>query len=135
MSTLSTANITSKAANTPPVIKDVNGTECGTFCRAWVNFDGTGTVSIRDSFNVSSITDNGTGAYSVNFATAMPNANYVPVVLTQYDDTNTSTTGGSGVRPEIARTTYSTTQVSIIACIYSATLFDVKTVAVAVFGS
>ena len=43
MSTLSTANITSKAANTPPVIKDLNGTECGTFCRAWVNFDGTGT--------------------------------------------------------------------------------------------
>jgi len=45
-------------------------------CRAWVNFDGTGTVSIRASGNVSSITDNGTGDYTVNFATAMPDANY-----------------------------------------------------------
>jgi hypothetical protein len=44
--------------------------------KAWVNFDGTGTVAIRDSFNVSSITDNGTGDYTVNFTTAMPNANY-----------------------------------------------------------
>ena len=45
-------------------------------CRAWVNFDGTDTVSIRDSGNVSSITDNGTGDYTVNFATAMPDTNY-----------------------------------------------------------
>jgi len=45
-------------------------------CRAWVNFDGAGTVSIRASGNVSSITDNGTGDYTVNFATAMPDANY-----------------------------------------------------------
>ena len=45
-------------------------------CRAWVNFNGTGTVAIRSSFNVSSITDNGTGDYTVNFTTAMPNANY-----------------------------------------------------------
>lgn len=44
--------------------------------KAWVNFNGTGTVAIRDSFNVSSITDNGTGQYTVNFTTAMPNANY-----------------------------------------------------------
>ena len=45
-------------------------------CRAWVNFDGTGTVAIRASGNVSSITDNGTGNYTVNFTTAMPDANY-----------------------------------------------------------
>ena len=44
-------------------------------CRAWVNFDGTGTVAIRESGNVSSITDNGTGDYTVNFTTAMPDAN------------------------------------------------------------
>lgn len=44
--------------------------------KAWVNFDGTGTVAIRASFNVSSITDNGTGDYTVNFTTAMPDANY-----------------------------------------------------------
>jgi hypothetical protein len=47
--------------------------------RAWVNFDGTGTVAIRASGNVSSITDNGTGDYTVNFTTAMPDANYCVV--------------------------------------------------------
>jgi hypothetical protein len=45
-------------------------------CRAWVNFDGTGTPAIREDGNVSSITDNGTGDYTVNFTTAMPDANY-----------------------------------------------------------
>jgi hypothetical protein len=44
--------------------------------KAWVNFDGTGTPAIRSSFNVSSITDNGTGDYTVNFTTALPTANY-----------------------------------------------------------
>lgn len=46
-------------------------------CRAWVNFNGTGTVAIRASANVTSITDGGTGNYTVNFTTAMPDANYV----------------------------------------------------------
>ena len=45
-------------------------------CRAWVNFDGTGTVAIRASGNVSSITDNGSGNYTVNFTTAMVDADY-----------------------------------------------------------
>ena len=52
-------------------------------CRAWVNFNGTGTVAIRASGNVSSITDNGTGDYTVNFTTAMPDANYSLVCATQ----------------------------------------------------
>lgn len=46
-------------------------------CRAWVNFNGTGTVAIRASGNVSSITDLGTGTYRVNFTNAMPDANFV----------------------------------------------------------
>jgi hypothetical protein len=45
-------------------------------CRAWVNFNGTGTVAIRASGNVTSITDNGTGDYTVNFTTAMPDVNF-----------------------------------------------------------
>ena len=48
-------------------------------CRAWVNFNGTGTVAIRGSGNVSSITDVATGVYTVNFTTAMPDANYSAV--------------------------------------------------------
>jgi hypothetical protein len=48
--------------------------------RAWVNFNGTGTVAIRASGNVTSITDNGTGDYTVNFTTAMPDADYSTVI-------------------------------------------------------
>jgi hypothetical protein len=48
-------------------------------CRAWVNFNGTGTVAIRASGNVSSITDNGTGNYTVNFTNAMPDATFSAV--------------------------------------------------------
>ena len=44
--------------------------------KAWLNFNGTSTVAILAQFNVSSITDNGTGDYTVNFSTAMPDANY-----------------------------------------------------------
>lgn len=51
----------------------INGTQ---LAKAWVNFNGTGTVAIRDSYNVSSITDNGTGDYTVNYSTALNNSNY-----------------------------------------------------------
>ena len=54
--------------------------------RAWVNFNGTGTVAIRGSVNVSSISDNGTGDYSVNFSTAMPDANYAVGAGISYDN-------------------------------------------------
>ena len=54
----------------------ISGTAPLYMCRAWVNFNGTGTVAIRASGNVSSITDNGTGDYTVNFTTALVDANY-----------------------------------------------------------
>tara|TARA_R110002153_G_C12981177_1_gene462631 strand:- start:60 stop:548 length:489 start_codon:yes stop_codon:yes gene_type:complete len=47
-------------------------------CRAWINFNGTGTIAIRDSGNVGSITDNATGDYTVTFAVGMPDVNYSP---------------------------------------------------------
>jgi hypothetical protein len=49
-------------------------------CRAWVNFNGTGTVAIRASGNVSSITDNNTGDYTVNFTNALSDANGAVVI-------------------------------------------------------
>jgi hypothetical protein len=58
-------------------------------CRAWVNFNGTGSVAIRASGNVSSITDNGTGYYTVNFTTAMVDANYAVVYSSKVDATGT----------------------------------------------
>ena len=48
----------------------------GNAVKAWVNFNGTGTVAIRASYNVTSITDNGAGDYTINFTTPMPDANY-----------------------------------------------------------
>jgi hypothetical protein len=74
-------------------------------CRAWVNFDGTGTVAIRASGNVSSITDNGTGDYTVNFTTAMPNANYSPVFGGTFNASGTSRDNNIGVRNNVAPTT------------------------------
>jgi hypothetical protein len=76
----STLVLKNGVANTPPTIQDSGGVEIGTFCRAWVNFDGTtnvgGFCTIRASFNVTSVADNGTGDYTVNFTNAMPDANY-----------------------------------------------------------
>jgi len=56
--------------------------------KAWVNFNGQGTVAIRSSFNVSSITDNGVGEYTVNLTTALSDINYVPIVATNDDNVN-----------------------------------------------
>ena len=75
--------------------------------RAWVNFDGTGTVSIAGSGNVSSITDVGTGEYVVNFATAMEDANYAAIVTV--GDASANSRGVSGANQ------YSTTSVGISA--------------------
>ena len=47
------------------------------FAKAWVNFNGSGTISIQDSYNVSSLVDNGVGSYEVNMANAMSNTNYI----------------------------------------------------------
>ena len=68
MSTLRVDTIQDRVGTGQP---DIDGV-----AKAWVNFNGTGTVAIRASFNVSSITDNGTGNYTVNFTNAMTDANY-----------------------------------------------------------
>ena len=60
---------------TPAALSTATGSAPSYSCRAWVNFNGTGTVAIRASGNVSSITDNGVGNYGVNFTIVMPNAN------------------------------------------------------------
>jgi hypothetical protein len=102
--------------------------------QAWVNFNGTGTVAIRASKNVSSITDNGTGDYTVNFTTAMADVDYAPVAFAisltlpysvvgnqNYAQTTSSLrmrhVGWSGVSSDSAQTQ------------------DMSTVTVAVFGN
>jgi hypothetical protein len=72
MSTLKTNTLSNVAGTASTAIENaINGS-----AKAWVNFNGTGTVAINGSFNVSSITDNGVGQYTVNFTTALSNANY-----------------------------------------------------------
>ena len=80
-----TAHLTSAGDVNKQIVvnSDADGVAIGTggisqarVAKAWVNFNGTGTVAIRSSYNVSSITDNGTGDYSVVFSTAMSDANY-----------------------------------------------------------
>jgi hypothetical protein len=101
----STLVLKNGVANTPPTIQDSAGTQIGTFCRAWVNFNGTGTVAIRASFNVSSITDNGTGDYTVNFTNALVDVNYSAVGNSSTDGSYagiainmyTKTAGGTAV--------------------------------------
>ena len=78
-------------------------------CKAWVNFNGTGTVAIRSSYNVSSITDNGTGNYTVNFTTAMPDANYSAVVHTGLSTTGTGSSAYSSQPSGTGTTAFSTT--------------------------
>jgi hypothetical protein len=73
MSTLRVSTIQDTAgsnSSTPAAI--ANG-----IAKAWVNFNGTGTVAIRAQYNVSSITDNGVGQYQINFTNALSDANYV----------------------------------------------------------
>lgn len=74
-------------------------------CRAWVNFNSTGTVSIYGSGNCSSITDNGVGLFTFNFATAMPDTNYC--VTTGPTQSSSNTNGGVMSVFLSATTTYS----------------------------
>jgi hypothetical protein len=81
--------LTSGGASAAPSWQDTGG-GAGTL-KAWVNFNGTGTVAIRGSGNVSSITDNGTGDYTVNFTTALADANYASAVSAgRLSDKNTT---------------------------------------------
>jgi len=57
-------------------------------CKAWINWNGTGTIAIRDSFNVSSITDNGTGDTTISYTTAIDSVNYVGIGGGKIDDWN-----------------------------------------------
>lgn len=79
------ASLIQSDTSSPPTIQNSSGTQIGTFCRAWVNLKGTGTVAILGSFNVSSITDLGIGSYRVNFTTPVPDTNYACIASASSD--------------------------------------------------
>ena len=71
MSTIKADNIATLAGVSTSMANAVNGS-----AKAWVNFNGTGTVAIRRAFNVSSVSDLGTGTFRANMTTALEDANY-----------------------------------------------------------
>jgi len=88
-----TTQLASTAFVHDAIFNDLNasGTAPMYACRAWVNFNGTGTVAIRASGNVSSVTDNSTGSYTVNFTTAMSDADYSAILTANSGAAATST--------------------------------------------
>lgn len=97
-------------------------------CRAWVNFNGTGTVAIRAAGNVSSITDLGTGVYGINFATAMPDVNFSAVNSGGSNSTTVTTTYENAFS---GRNTSAITIANVNSI--TGTAFDADTMNIAVF--
>ena len=98
-------------------------------CQAWVNFNGTGTVAIRDSFNVSSITDLSTGNYQINFTTNMGNNEYSATVSRSYS-------GGQGGNPQgiVIQESYFQVDSFRVNSFSGATSYDSSRVCAQVFG-
>jgi hypothetical protein len=86
-STNSVSSGTHTHALSGELVETTSGSPLYYGARAWVNFNGTGTVAIKANVNVSSITDNGAGDYTVNFTTSMPDENYAVAATTRYSAT------------------------------------------------
>ncbi len=72
-----TASVVKNDTTSPPAFQNSAGTEIGTLCRSWVNFSSTGgTVTVRASFNTSSVIRNSAGNFTVNLTTAQTDANF-----------------------------------------------------------
>jgi len=85
-------DVVQSSTSGPVTFQNTSGTQIGTLCRAWVNYKGTATRAINASFNVSSVTFNGTGDYTLNFTTAMNDANYATVITQQRTTDGTTVT-------------------------------------------
>ena len=95
MSTLAVGTIKS-VSSAAPVFQNTRATEKGQLAKAWISFDGEGTIAINDSFNISSIADNATGVYTVTLSNAMANANYCVNVSVKSNLSNQNTFANLG---------------------------------------
>jgi hypothetical protein len=102
-------------------------------CRAWVNFNGTGTVAIRASGNVSSITDNGTGDYTVNFTTAFADTNYATIFTSDLKTTTSVPSSNGGYIAALSRNAVATTSAVRLETFTASQLLDALTANVAIF--
>ena len=136
-----TAHLTSAGDSLKNIIvnEDADGVIIGTsgistarIAKAWVNFNGTGTVAIRSSYNVSSITDDATGKYDVNFSTAMSDNDYSVVSDGRYD---TGDSAGSSIC-SVRREALTTSKFGVRgANVEAATFSDFEMVSAIVFGN
>lgn len=108
-------------------LQNTSGVEVYT-AKAWVNFNGTGTVAIRASGNVSSITDNGTGNYTVNFTTSMPDANYSAA----FGGMDTDTTNSFNVQVGIPLNGAAASSLTVVTGVAQTTA-DIPSVNIAIF--
>ena len=133
MSTLNVSNIQSSGSGFNDVVsfKNSGGTQNGFLCRAWVNFNGSGTVAIRDDFNVSSITDSGTGLFKVNISNALSNSNYAVTAGTSHRSGTYLATPHLRDRDQVTR---STTQFQLDVMNSSGAATDSEEIHIAVFG-
>lgn len=129
---------TVQSSTTSPVaFTNTNGTAIGTLCRAWVNFNGTTSPgTIRAQFNVSSVTKNGTGDYTVNFSTAMPDANYSVVATGMRNIAEGTSSQPVTVRPyndTVYGNVFTTASVRLKSTVYSGAADDILAGTVAIF--
>ena len=99
--------------------------------KAWVNFNGSGTVAIRDDFNVSSITDSGTGLFKVNISNALSNSNYAVTAGTSHRSGTYLATPHLRDRDQVTR---STTQFQLDVMNSSGAATDSEEIHISVFG-
>jgi hypothetical protein len=116
--TISNGTVSTSSANV------INGS-----AKAWVNFNGTGTVAIRAAFNVSSITDSGTGQYTVNFTTAMSDANYNAVFGAGAGSANSDVV----IQERYASPSRTTSALAIVTTNGGFTFFDPQVVSASIF--
>jgi len=112
-------------------LKSADGTYEFGKCLAWVNFNGTGTVAISAALNMASITDNGTGDYTLNFTAAMPDASYAVLA----GCTTSAGTNGTGINLHAAGGSNPPTLKSATACrirTHSSITFDAYDASVAI---
>lgn len=130
--------VQSSTVGTPPQFNDGGGTQTGTLCRAWVNYKGTTTRAINGSFNVSSVTVNGTGDYTINFTNAMPDTNYA---VSAWNNNPMGTLGSGtslrcgGMQYEVSRTTSAFRNVTFayVGSTNTGTAEDVSAIYVSIF--
>ena len=126
--------VQSSATGTPPQFNDTTGTQVGTLCRAWVNFNGSSGASptIKASFNVSSVTRNSTGNYTIVFTNAMSDVNYSWSGSSGNDNVN-GTAWVCGPALVALSTWKQTTRINIVTSYQNTLVADIADVSLSVF--